>query len=1122
MNKLEGSFELACHSSISDLLDLNESKLLPAFLKVKGLVKQHIESFNHFVETEMSNIMSANREVRSSENSDFYVRYHNIYVDMPCEIDIQGTKKIYPHECRLRDMSYSAPIRVDLECCIGNERTFEKGINIGFLPVMLRSNRCHLYKKSFCQLAKRGECPLDPGGYFIVKGVEKVILIQEQLSKNRTIVDRDPKKGYFSTVQSSTHLRKSKTSVVHKNNKFYVRLNSLTEDVNVAVLLKAMGMECDQEIVQLVGSEGMYLDAFAATLEECALFGIFTRKQALKHLSLRVRRSRMTTGSAVGDAQLILADVLLAHIPVDGLNMRTRCIYLLLMVRRIIMALNGTVPVDDKDYYGNKRLELAGTLLSLLFEDLFKHFNAELKKSVDLAFSKRNRAMRFNVVRNMPLKIITDGFLRAISTGNWTIARFGVDRGGVTAPLDRLSFISALGMMTRIYSQFEKTRKVSGPRSLQPSQWGMLCPSDTPEGESCGLVKNLALMTHITTDDDDEHLRHLAFSLGVEDINMASGEELNLPHVYVVFINGLLIGLTQHWEYILATLRKLRRSGRLSEFVSAYPNHAQRSINIASDGGRVCRPYIIVANGKSLLTHEHIRQLKEGVRDFEDFLKEGIVEYLDVNEENASLIAISEDDITPDHTHMEIEPFTLLGVCAGLVPYPHHNQSPRNTYQCAMGKQAVGIIALNQLMRFDTLNYMLVYPQCPLVITRTLELTGYTQLPAGQNAMVAVMSYSGYDIEDALILNKGSVDRGYGRCYAYRKFSTNIKTYANNMQDIVNGPPRDQEGNIPARYQLLEEDGLPAVGAEVYHRDILVNKKSPVGQYMAGSDQSTAGYQDAPLVYSNVNSARIDKVLITSNSEENFLIKIRTRDFRRPELGDKFSSRHGQKGVTGLIVDQEDMPFTDQGICPDVIMNPHGFPSRMTVGKLLELLSGKAGVLAGKFHYGTAFGGDKVEDMCRILIEYGYSYSGKEYVTSGITGEPLSAYIFFGPVFYQKLKHMVTDKMHARGHGRKAILTRQPPEGRAKDGGLRLGEMERDCLIAYGASNLLVERLMISSDEFLASVCSQCGLIADRDWCQYCKSSSFVHRLKIPYACKLLFQELISMNIIPRLRLKDL
>lgn len=368
---------------------------------------------------------------------------------------------------------------------------------------------------------------------------------------------------------------------------------------------------------------------------------------------------------------------------------------------------------------------------------------------------------------------------------------------------------------------------------------------------------------------------------------------------------------------------------------------------------------------------------------------------------------------------------------------------------------------------------------------------------------------------------------GFGRCLVYRKQTCLLKRYANQTFDRVMGPSRDAgTGDVIWRHRALDADGICSPGEKIENKQVLVNKSMPVVS-ASGIQPVTPGqpppqpqYRDVPVSYKGPKDIYIERVLVTSNAEEAFLIKILQRQTRRPEIGDKFSSRHGQKGVCGLIVNQEDMPFTDLGICSDIIMNPHGFPSRMTVGKLIELIAGKAGVLDGHFGYGTAFGGDKVEDVCSVLLEHGFNYSGKEYVTSGITGEPLTAYIFFGPVYYQKLKHMVLDKMHARAKGPRAVLTRQPTEGRSRDGGLRLGEMERDCLIAYGASMLLLERLMISSDAFEVDVCSECGLMGYSGWCHYCSSSHNISTLKIPYACKLLFQELLSMNIVPRLSLK--
>ena len=1114
--------------------------LLPAFLKVKGLVKQHIDSFNYFVEVELQKIIAANRVVLSDHDPEFFIRYDNIYVGHPNRVDELQTQSsdITPNQCRLRDLTYAAPIFVDITYTRkgSSGRVFRKGVQIGRLPIMLKSSKCVLAQQGHAKLGAIDECPLDPGGYFIVNGTEKVILVQEQLSKNRIIVEADPKKEIVqASVTSSTHERKTKCYVTMKKGRIYLLHNSFQDEIPIVVIFKAMGITAALQIMHLVtGTDAAYQDTFAINFEETMNLNIETQQSALDYLGSKTRMGGKsgTYGSNrrnhAQEALEALAFVIIPHVPVRDLDFRSKAMYIAFMTRRVLMAYHNPKSVDDRDYVGNKRLELAGQMLSLLFEDLFKKFNHDLKLNADKVLKKPNTTNPMDAydLFKQHSGSITGGMNRAISTGNWNVKRFKMNKAGVTHVLSRLSYISALGMMTRITSQFEKTRKVSGPRALQLSQFGMLCLSDTPEGEACGLVKNLALMTHITTDVEDQPIKTIIFSLGTQDLYSIPGDEL-YDEGYIVFLNGTPIAFTRVPKQFLNAFRQLRRRGRISEFVSIFINHDHKAVYVASDEGRICRPMIIVENSKSRVTTRHLKALRSGSAGFDDFLRSGLVEYLDVNEENDSNIAMYEADIDEITTHLEIEPFTILGAVAGLIPYPHHNQSPRNTYQCAMGKQAIGAIASNQFLRIDTLLYLMVYPQKPLVTTRAIELVKYDKLPAGQSATVAVMSYSGYDIEDALVLNKASCDRGFGRCQVYRKHATTLRKHSttSNLQDRI-ADTFFVAPNEPEKSQTkLDTYGVVEVGLQLVQGDRMLLKQTPSPSITnsALNDNRQVEWISQPLTYRLADPAYVNQLMLSTSDQNDVpLIKIQTRQTRRPEVGDKFSSRHGQKGVVGIIAEQTDMPFSDTGIVPDIIMNPHGFPSRMTVGKILECVAGKAGVMTGEVKYGTAFGGSEMEDIASILIDKGFSYSGKDYLTSGITGEPLQAYVFSGPIFYQKLKHMVQDKMHSRSRGPRAALTRQPTEGRSRDGGLRLGEMERDCLISYGASQVLLERLMLSSDAHEVEICETCGMMGFQGWCQVCRKSQGMVKMTIPYAAKLLVQEMLSMNISARFVLGDM
>lgn len=1102
-------------------------------MKMRGILNHHIASYDHLIDVELEKILlnDSNVEIKSSIDPDFYIRYTNIRVCRPQEIMGKGMtpKTITPHECRTRDLTYRGDMVVDIVCS-GRDKAkppiVEQNIKIGSIPVMLKSKLCNLHGRTREELVNMRECPLDPGGYFIVKGVEKVCLVQEQQSKNRIIIEADDHNNIHSHVQSKTHYSISKCSVLFKKGKIVMSHRSFSEDIPIIIVLKALGLESDQAIAQHIGTSPVAEKVLFACFQQAALAGVATQDEALGYIGERRKEHAWETEesqqqqqpqilrSKADKAADFLANVLLCHIREGEMqkdwNLFHKALYVCYMVRRMIEATTDPTLLDDRDFYGNKRLETTGTLMSLLFEDLLKTYNRLVRTAMDQHLSKRDSTKPLNIKQLMESKmgVIQDGMRVAISSGRWELKRFNMSRQGITQVLSRLSYIAAMGMMTRLASSFEKTRKISGPRSLQPSQWGMVCPCDTPEGESCGLVKNFANLSQITLDLDDRFVRAAAHSLGVEEIDIVSPPDF--LRYYSVFLNGALIGIHRYPNRLCMGIRALRRSGRLHPHVSISIQEKQRSVHLSSDGGRIVRLLITVRDAKPSLTEAHLDDLRCGLKTLDDYLAEGLIEYVDVNESNDCLIALYPGECGKYTTHLEVEPLSLLGVVAGIIPYPHHNQSARNTFQSAMGKQALGTIALNQYIRSDTILLLGAYPQRPLCRTKAMSLTNYEQLGAGINAMVCVMSYSGYDIEDAQVYNRASLDRGYGRCVVLRKHEVELNTVAGGLFEFV--APADK--GAPPKYRSLNADGIVGKGAMVRMDDVLVNKYTPIPD---------ADPRPTPLLYRYPQPAIVDHVIITppgENERGNAVeqkIKVITREVRLPEPGDKFSSRHGQKGVVGLIADGVDMPFNEQGISPDMIMNPHGFPSRMTVGKLLELVCAKAAALEGRFGDGTAFAGDSAGNIGKALLDNGYNYQGKDLFYSGITGEIMQGFVFFGPIYYQRLKHMVTDKMHARSRGPRSIVTRQPTEGRSRSGGLRIGEMERDCMVGYGAAFLLNERLLVSSDLFVADVCNICGNLGYCSVCPLCKTKGTSSKVNIPYAFKLLIQELQGMNISLRL-----
>ena len=600
------------------------------------------------------------------------------------------------------------------------------------------------------------------------------------------------------------------------------------------------------------------------------------------------------------------------------------------------------------------------------------------------------------------------------------------------------------------------------------------------------------------------------------------------PNKTKIYINGELLGYCDDPVNFTQEMREKRRNGEVSHEMNITYYEDNNEIYIFNDPGRARRPLIIVEDGVPLLKEEHMNKVANGKLKWDDLINNGLIEYLDAEEEENSYIAMNFADLNEEHTHLEIDPATMLGICAGIIPFSDHNSSPRNTMEAGMTKQALGLYVSNYALRTDTRAHLLHHPQTPIVKTRIIDSTNYDLRPSGQNFVVALMSYEGYNMEDAMVINKGSLERGLARSSFFRAYDTSEKRYAGGQVDKFEVPDKNIKGyRSEEAYRNLDEDGVVNPESEVVSGDVLIGKTSPP-RFLEENFESglTEKRRETSVTVRHGEKGIVDAVLLSETVEGSRLAKIRVRDTRQPEFGDKFASRHGQKGVVGLILSPEDVPFTEFGVVPDLIVNPHAIPSRMSIGQVLEMVAGKAGCLEGQRVDATPFNQTLEDEIKQQLIDNGFESAGCESLYSGVTGERIDAEIFVGVAYYQKLHHMTTDKVYARSRGPVQVLTRQPTEGRAREGGLRFGEMERDCLIAHGAALTLKERLLDESDKYEAIVCENCGMLAvydknrNRKYCPICGDVE-TYPVEISYAFKLLLDELKSLCIFPKLKLGD-
>ena len=1078
-----------------------EHVLVKAYLKEHSLVESNITSFNNFIHHRMQEIVDELTD--NLPKDDIEIKLGKIKIGTPNVIESDGSShSITPAEARIRGLTYAAPINVEITIKQAGQLE-SHDVEIGRIPVIVKSDICNLAGMDKEQLIKEYIDPLEPGGYFIINGNERVIVMTEDLAENQPFIEKPKNKSLMLRLFSKRGSYRIPISITDTTEGILEVHFSRFKNIPIIVILKALGLTRESDIANYIGKENDSLivnlyefthlkteeDAMLAIAEQTSLQG--TPKEILDRIKQR------------------LDSYFLPHIGLKKEDRIEKAITLCKFIKQFFVAKENSENLTDKDHYANKRARMSGDLLS----DLFRVNMNILLRDIQHTMQKVQKRKKFYSIKTIAKStLFTHRIESAIATGNWI-----GERSGVTQNMDKTNYLAILSQLQRVSSMLPGEQENFLARTLHPTHYGRFCPVETPEGTEIGLRKNLALLAKISTrvELEDRDLIKSLIELGMKKEMESIGSD--------IFFNGRFIGHIENHQALIDSLKKKRRNGELPIELSIRYNKALDNLLLSTEVGRVMRPLIIVEDGKSKLTQEHLKLIKDKSLKWEDLLKTEILEYLDAAEEENALVALDEDKINPEHTHLEVDKIDFLGVVTSLVPYANYDQSSRLNRGSKTQKQGLGLYAANYLCRIDTDVSILHYPQRPIV--RSFVYDTLNVHPAGQNCIVAIMTHEGYNMEDALILNQGSVDRGLARSTYYRPYTSVELNYAGGLQDEITIPEKDVTGyRTEDSYRFLEDDGIIYPEAKLKSGEVVIGKTSPPKFLSEVREISIKAKKEASSVIRQEEKSTIDAVFITHDSQGNRIIRVKGRDQRIPDLGDKFATSHGQKGIVGAIVPENDMPFTSHGIKPDIIFNPHSIPGRMTVGYLIELLAGKVGCLSGKIVDGTGFSGQKIEDLETQMTDLGFRYDGKESIYNGVTGRMMNVKIFIGNMYYLKLKYMVANKMHARASGKVTLLTRQPIEGRARGGALRLGEMEQQALVAHGASLLLKERY--DSDKVTIPICTKCGAVAIEDSirskisCPMCASMD-VEPIEISYAFKLLVDEIQSMHIKTKFNLKN-
>jgi len=1189
-------------------------KMLNELLPPLNIVVAHqLESYNNFIKIEFENTFKMFNPICVRSEKDFdintklyslemYVSFDNMHILRPQIYENNGSTKIlFPQEARKRNCTYASQITMDirvkyvarqgefLEQISTHYKTFPNYNICNQMPIMVLSDFCELKNYPHLNL---GECNKDIGGYFIIKGSEKVILAQERGAENvvqcYNILNQvnNTKYSWKAEIKCipSSKLISPKQVIVYiskVDDSLLVSIPRIKIPIPLFILFRALGVISDLDICNHIILSNEQNDKTKLLQNELnssivAASNYLTQESAFNYIMgfasytyvvpfylnkdsdkesasekntkkelIKKMRQEIGIPQKIQFTKTVLENDLFIHCS----DMSQRTYFLGYMVCQLLKTKLKWIEPGDRDSYKSKRIDTTGFLLNKLLVNqvnkikmnIIKYGIKEIDNGVWKSTNNFTDIMNFTNIDNFINSSIEAKIIRALNTGDFSIAYNSSDsKVGVAQLLNRLTDIAYTSHLRRISRSIDKNGKLVEPRKLHPSSWGFICPYETPEGQSVGIVNNMSVMTHFTIQTSVSSLQE-SIAPFITTINEFSTSSLvaDTHPIIKVILNGAFIGVVKHTENpveVYHALKKLKYQGIINVFTSIYYDYFNMEICICSVSGRCTRPLFRVKNGKLLFTHKILQMVLTKQITWADLcicgtLGDSVIEYIDASEQNCSVIATRNADLCSGdnsnaYTHCEIDPCLIFGMTASCIPFSGHNQSPRIVYQCAQVKQAMSVFMNNFYNRHDKTFYVLNYPTKPLVETQLMNIFKFNENSSGCMITVAIMCYDGYNQEDSILINQGSIDRGMFQSTIYHSEKDEDKT----KNEIRGIPDVDKTEKIKmGDYSQLNSDGFIPKDSLVPNRSVIMAKVSTIKEKEKDGINNTNKYTDKSILLKTCGEeVFIDENILDTNGSGYLVTKVKTRATRKPVIGDKFSSRHGQKGTCGRIIPEQNMPFSASGERPDIIVNAHAFPSRMTIGQFLECGLGKILVELGLFGDGTCFNDTITMDwICKKLLSMGYEAHGNELLYSGETGQQMNCSVFMGPTFYQRLKHMVNDKQHARSTGPPVALTRQPAEGRSRGGGLRVGEMERDCIGAHGAATLMHERLYVASDKYKVHVCNECGLIAAYNdkkhihLCNTCSNRTNFSEVKIPYACKLLFQELAGMNVIPRIITTD-